>query len=138
MDNANAIWNQGAISSDSLDGVLIRTQMLMALRYAPEFQAPGAELSLGPLLEGAIGVDVAKTHVDLAGPEGIERISTIEPLPAFHVALGLHSVWRESFAVDASVAGQMLLSFDRGERGGGDDLRVLFLLSPGLEFSGKF
>jgi hypothetical protein len=122
----------------AMDAVSIHTQLLIALRYSPEFEMQSADARLGPIVEGAFGLDVAKTHADLASPEGLKRITTTEPLPTLELALGVHSLFREAIALDARVAGQILLSFDRGERGGGDDLRVLFGLLPGLELSGHF
>lgn len=138
IDDPNGLWKDHSFpsSDESFDAILFNQQLLLSLRYAPLFSTPSGDF--GPIIDGGIGINFAKTHADLAGLEEIERITTLEPLPTVMAALGLQSVFPQGFSLDFSVAGQLFFSFDRGERGGGDDLRMLIGITPGLELSGHF
>ncbi len=138
LKGTNGIWSQGALSDSALDAVAVHNQWLMTLRYGPDFQSANPQIRIGVLVDGAIGIDRVRTHADLASPSGLERISTTEGLPLVQAGLGMHVLFRDSFALNTTLSGQMLFTFDRGERGGGDDLRVLFALSPGVECVGHF
>ena len=138
IQNANGLWMDQTFPDieESFDAVVFNQQMLLALRYAPLFSTPSGDF--GPILDSAIGINFAKTHADLAGVEDIQRITIVEPLPTVMAAIGIQSVFPQGLSLDFSVAGQVFFSFDRGERGGGDDLRVLYGITPGLELSGHF
>ena len=138
INDPNGLWVDQSFSSadESFDAILFNQQLLLSLRYAPLFSTQSGDF--GPILDGAIGINFAKTHADLAGLEETERITTLEALPTVMTALGIQSVFPQGFSLDFSVAGQLFFSFDRGERGGGDNLRVLYGITPGLELSGHF
>ena len=138
LEGANGIWSQGDLSESTLDAVAVHNQWLMTFRYGPDFQSASPQIRFGFLLDGAIGVDRVRTHADLANPAGIQRISTTEGLPLVQAGLGMRVLFRDSFALNTRLSGQILFTFDRGERGGGDDLRVLFALLPGVECVGHF
>jgi hypothetical protein len=138
LNGTNGIWSQGELSESALDAVAVHNQWLLTLRYGPDFQSANPQIRIGVLVDGAIGVDRVRTHADLSGPEGLQRISATEGLPLIQAGLGMRILFRDSFALNTTLGGQMLFTFDRGERGGGDDLRVLFALLPGVECVGHF
>lgn len=138
LKSADNLWSAGDLPETTLDAIAIHGQGLMALRYSPKFQGPNPEIQFGAILEGAIGIDIVRTHADLFGPEGLLRISTTEALPIVQIGVGIQVLILDSLGINATINQQMLLAFDRGERGGGDDLRVLFGTLPGLELIGHF
>lgn len=138
LKNADDLWSAGEVPETALEAIALHGQGLMALRYGPKFQGPNPDVQFGAIVEGAIGLDIVRTHADLTGPDGIRRISTIEPLPFVEIGLGFHVLVLDSLGINATVSEQILLTFDRGERGGGDDLRVLFGTLPKLELIGHF
>ena len=122
----------------ALDAVSIHTHLVTGLRYVPLRQASETGWSFGPLLEGGFGLNIMRTHTDLATPTGPGRISNTESALLVQAGLGLHSVLRQALVVDFGVSGQVFATFDRGERGGGDQIGVFFGVQPGLEISGQF
>jgi hypothetical protein len=138
LKSTDKLWSAGDLPETTLDAIAIHGQGLMALRYSPKFQGPNPKIQFGAFMEGAIGVDIVRTHADLFGPDGLLRISTTEALPIVQIGLGIHVLILDSLGINATINQQILLAFDRGERGGGDDLRVLFGTLPGLELIGHF
>jgi hypothetical protein len=138
LKNGDNLWSAGDLPETTLDAVAIHGQSLMALRYSPTFQGPNPTIQFGAIIEGAIGVDIVRTHTDLFGPDGLRRITTTESLPIVQIGLGIHVLILDSLGINITINEQILLTFDRGERGGGDDLRVLFGTLPGLELNWHF
>jgi hypothetical protein len=138
LEHADALWSEGDLNDSTLDTLALHNQWLISLRFGPQFQTADPRIQLGALVEGAVGVDIVRSLSDLAGTDGLRRVRTTEPLPIVQFGVGVHALFRNAFALNATLDGQILLTFDRGERGGGDDLRVLFGLLPGVGFVGHF
>ena len=124
------------VSAD--DAISIHNHIVTGLRYAPLPFGDPMTWAFGPHISGGVGLNVLRTHTDLATPSGPGRITNTESALLVQAGLGLRSARQHTLVIDAGLTGQMFATFDRGERGGGDRIGVFFGLLPGVELSGQF
>ena len=137
-DGAGTLVNSEGQTTPAPDAISIHNHLITGLRYSPLPWGSTEEWAFGPQVEAGFGLNVLRTHTDLATPTGLGRITNTESALLVQAGLGLRSTRQHTLVIDAGLSGQVFATFDRGERGGGDRLGVFFGLLPGVELSGQF
>lgn len=137
-DGASLLQTEEGGTITAKDAISLHNHFVTGLRYAPLPFGDEEHWAFGPQINGGVGLNVLRTHTDVATPTGLGRITNTESALLIQAGLGLRSTRQGTLVVDTGITGQVFATFDRGERGGGDRIGVFFGLLPGIELSGQF
>jgi hypothetical protein len=141
LENDANIWNipgDSHLDPTSYDGTLVHQWHGISLQWAPRPQGALKPIQVSALFRGGAGLDIFRSHFDLAGVTGVTRVSSIEYSPGITGGIGASTSFYGKATLQVAVDLTGLFVFDRGERGGGDNLRGFITVTPVAELLARF
>jgi len=135
------IWvlpSDDPLDASSSEGVLVHQWHGISLQWAPRPSGALQPFQISPLFRGGAGLDIFRTHFDIAGVDGVTRVSSNEYSPGVTGGLGVSTSFYGKVNIQVAIDATGLFVFDRGERGGGDNLRGFITLAPVAELLARF
>ena len=139
-DDAN-VWvldSGESLSPDAYAGTLLHQWHGISLEWGPRARGELRPLYATLFFRGGAGLDVYRSHLDMPGAEGITRISATGVSPGVTGGTGIEISLYGAGSMHIGVDFKGLFSFDRGERGGGDNLRGFLSVTPSADLLARF
>lgn len=135
------IWSlptESPLDPRSYAGTLLHQWHGVSLQWAPRPQGALKPVQVSALFRGGAGLDIFRSHFDLAGVDGVTRVSSKEYSPGVTGGVGVSTSFYGKATLQVAVDITGLFVFDRGERGGGDNLRGFLTVTPTAELLARF
>ncbi len=133
-----ALPSENPLYPDTYAGTLVHQWHGISLQWAPRPEGALKPLLLSALFRGGAGLDIFRSHFDLAGVDGVTRVSSKEYSPGVTGGLGFSISFYGKATLQVALDITGLFVFDRGERGGGDNLRGFVTVAPVSELLARF